>query len=74
MAGVVDEVRGHGRRGALAWDSGRRRGHWCGTNGDASRGRTGVSIEEEECGAGNGGAGAVDGCAGAVVPIGAGLK
>jgi len=57
-----------GLGGAPAWGGGRR--------GECSGvGRcTGVGVEEEERGAGNGGAGAVDGCAGAVVPIGAGLK
>ena len=55
-AGVMDEERGHGRRGAPAWGCGWRRGRWCGTNGDASRGRMGVDVEEEERGAGNGGA------------------
>ena len=72
MAGVVDEERGHEQRGAPTWGDGRRRGRWRGTNGDASRGCTGVDVEEEERGAGNGGVGAVDGCVGAVVPVGMG--
>ena len=58
MAGVVDEERGHRRRGAPAWSS-----QWRGRCSGMGR-CTGVGVEEEERGAGNGGAGAVDGCAG----------
>jgi len=53
-------------RARMAWGGGRRHGRWRETNGDASRGHMGmgIGIEEEEHGARNSSAGAVDGCAG----------